>query len=157
MSETNSVDRRTVLAALSAGIAAFWAMAVTMVTGVYAASPLFSARRQREVPLGRLDALKTGFTGVDVKDRTNDGWYSHEEPLRVYARLDDAGEPVVISGRCTHLGCTVQWDGSAQVFRCPCHGGVYAADGSVQSGPPPKPLQTLRANVRDGEVFARLS
>ena len=35
----------------------------------------------------------------------------------------------------------------AELFLCPCHGGVYYADGTVAGGPPPQPL--FRYGVRD--------
>jgi len=35
---------------------------------------------------------------------------------------------------------------------CPCHDGVFAEDGSVVSGPPPRPLDTLSAEVVDGTL-----
>jgi len=150
------MNRRSLLAVLSGAIAAFWAGSVAAIAGAYASTPLFTASKRREVSLGEVGALQSDFRGVDVKDRTNDGWYSHDESIRLYARLDESGAPIVFSGTCTHLGCTVQWDDADQVFRCPCHGGVYAKDGTVTAGPPPRPLTQLRADVRDGEVFARL-
>ena len=62
-----------------------------------------------------------------------------------------------LSGTCTHLGCQVGWDGATNTFRCPCHGGVYEADGRVASGPPPRPLDTLAADILDnGDVMVRL-
>lgn len=157
MSERELIDRRGALAVLSAGIAAFWTAAVAAVTGVFASAPLFAPRRGREVSLGPVDGLGADFRGVDVRDRVEDGWYSSEETMRIYARVDETGAPVVLSGTCTHLGCTVQWDAGAAAFKCPCHGGVYGADGRVIEGPPPRPLQALHAEVRDGELFARLS
>lgn len=42
---------------------------------------------------------------------------------------------------CTHLGCLVQAEGSG--FACPCHGSLYAADGSLIRGPAAQPLPEL--------------
>jgi Rieske Fe-S protein len=38
------------------------------------------------------------------------------------------------------MQCNVHWDSSLQQFLCPCHGGLYALDGSNVGGPPPSPL-----------------
>jgi cytochrome b6-f complex iron-sulfur subunit len=43
---------------------------------------------------------------------------------------------------CTHLGCTV--DPAANGFACPCHGSLYASDGTVLRGPAKEPLRSLR-------------
>jgi menaquinol-cytochrome c reductase iron-sulfur subunit len=45
----------------------------------------------------------------------------------------------------------------AQLFLCPCHGGVYYADGTVSSGPPPKRLPTYPVRVRAGQVEIQTS
>jgi len=59
---------------------------------------------------------------------------------------------VAISTRCAHLGCPVRWVSAADRFVCPCHGGVYNADGSVAAGPPPHPLLRYEVRVQNGEV-----
>jgi len=59
---------------------------------------------------------------------------------------------VAISSRCMHLGCPVRWTSAAQRFICPCHGGVYAFDGSVSGGPPVRPLDHFYTRVRNGLV-----
>jgi menaquinol-cytochrome c reductase iron-sulfur subunit len=48
----------------------------------------------------------------------------------------------------------VRWLPDAQLFMCPCHGGVYYADGSVAAGPPPHSLSqyTTRINGDDVEI-----
>jgi cytochrome b6-f complex iron-sulfur subunit len=54
------------------------------------------------------------------------------------------GKWVALSARCTHLGCTVQFDGANKRIFCACHGGVYdPATGKNLSGPPPKPLRSF--------------
>jgi len=53
------------------------------------------------------------------------------------------GAYIALSAICTHLGCIVQWVPEKTEFLCPCHGGLYASDGRVVSGPPPKALPTI--------------
>jgi menaquinol-cytochrome c reductase iron-sulfur subunit len=40
----------------------------------------------------------------------------------------------------------------AELFMCPCHGGVYYKDGTVAAGPPPKPLVRLEVRITKGQV-----
>jgi choline dehydrogenase-like flavoprotein len=51
------------------------------------------------------------------------------------------GQIRVLDGECTHEACAVDWRGNEGTFNCPCHPGVFAADGSEISGPPPAPLK----------------
>lgn len=57
------------------------------------------------------------------------------------------GVYVALSAICTHLGCVVQWVPEKSEFLCPCHGGLYASDGRVVSGPPPKALPVLPVDL----------
>jgi menaquinol-cytochrome c reductase iron-sulfur subunit len=60
---------------------------------------------------------------------------------------------VAISTRCTHLGCPVRFVNASQRFICPCHGGVYGADGEVVGGPPVRPLDRFVTKVQNGRVL----
>ena len=62
------------------------------------------------------------------------------------------GDIVALSAVCPHLGCIVQWKKARQEFLCPCHAGLFTADGEVISGPPPKSLSRLPFTVADGAV-----
>jgi cytochrome b6-f complex iron-sulfur subunit len=66
--------------------------------------------------------------------------------------LRHSGELVALSAVCTHLGCTVAYNQSAQIFKCPCHGGTYDRDGNVIAGPPPEPLERLNIRVEDDKI-----
>ena len=63
------------------------------------------------------------------------------------------GELKAFSAVCTHLNCTVQYDGEAEVIWCACHNGKFDLTGRVISGPPPKPLEAYQVNVRGDEVL----
>jgi Rieske Fe-S protein len=47
---------------------------------------------------------------------------------------------LVLAVNCAHLGCPVEWFAESGLFMCPCHGGVYYANGEHASGPPPRGL-----------------
>jgi len=68
---------------------------------------------------------------------------------KTVAVLTVGGEPVVLNVSCTHLGCTVIWDTADHVFRCPCHGAIFDAEGQVVSGPVSQPLKTVPFTVED--------
>lgn len=48
------------------------------------------------------------------------------------------------SNRCPHLGCRVHFESQQQRFVCPCHQGIFDADGVAVSGPPAQAKQKLK-------------
>lgn len=62
---------------------------------------------------------------------------------KIAAWRDDAGRLHAVSASCTHKGCTVTWNNADRTWDCPCHGSVFAADGSVIHGPARRPLQPV--------------
>jgi len=52
------------------------------------------------------------------------------------------GGYIALSSVCTHEGCTVGYNGTANKIQCPCHGSEYSTSGSVLMGPAPAPLQS---------------
>ncbi len=68
----------------------------------------------------------------------------------VYVTKDARGELVVLSAVCTHLGCSVPWVEKEKKFICPCHLGIFAPDGKLLDGPPPRDMDRLDTKVEDG-------
>ena len=63
------------------------------------------------------------------------------------------GSWTALSAVCTHLACTVAYQPDQQRIHCACHGGVYdPKTGNNVSGPPPKPLTLLHAELVEGKV-----
>ena len=55
-----------------------------------------------------------------------------------------------LSAKCPHLGCTVNFDGVFQTFKCPCHGSTFNLSGTWVSGPAGRNLQSLPAKKTPG-------
>ena len=89
--------------------------------------------------VGSVDDIAPGGGGVITRG---------EEKIAV--RRDEAGRLHAVSASCTHKGCTVTWNNADSTWDCPCHGSVFAANGSVIHGPARKPL----ARVEWGESGA---
>jgi cytochrome b6-f complex iron-sulfur subunit len=53
---------------------------------------------------------------------------------------------------CTHTGCTVAWDEGRQRYLCPCHEGVYDANGVVLAGAPTAGLADVPAIIVVNDV-----
>jgi menaquinol-cytochrome c reductase iron-sulfur subunit len=85
---------------------------------------------------------------VTIEQR--DGWRKTLIQKPVYVTKDSKGELIVLSAVCTHLGCTVPWAAKENKFICPCHLGMFAADGKLLGGPPPRSMDRLQTKVEDG-------
>jgi glycine/D-amino acid oxidase-like deaminating enzyme/nitrite reductase/ring-hydroxylating ferredoxin subunit len=79
--------------------------------------------------VGNVDEIAPGSGGVIVRGDE-----------KIAAWRDEAGRLHAVSASCTHKGCTVTWNNADRTWDCPCHGSVFAADGSVIHGPARKPL-----------------
>lgn len=66
------------------------------------------------------------------------------------------GEYKAYSRRCTHAGCSVEFDAPRRCLKCPCHYGAFDARvGHVIFGPPRRPLDEIVLQIRaGGQVWA---
>lgn len=98
-----------------------------------------------DFPIGetRLASYKTPYTQP---------WDGQTENIACYVRREGTSQFKVFAINCAHLGCPVRWFPQSQLFMCPCHGGVYYADGSRASGPPERGLFTYDYKIASGQL-----
>jgi nucleotide-binding universal stress UspA family protein/nitrite reductase/ring-hydroxylating ferredoxin subunit len=77
--------------------------------------------------------------------RPGEGAVVEVEGEKVAAYLHDDGATYLLSARCQHMGCIVDWNGRAKTWDCPCHGSRYGYDGAVLNGPTTKPLPPIES------------
>ncbi len=79
------------------------------------------------------------------------------------ARTGDSGSAedfIALSSVCPHLGCQVKWEGNNNRFFCPCHNGVFDANGKATEGPPAVAGQSLdqyKLMVADGLLYIEVT
>jgi menaquinol-cytochrome c reductase iron-sulfur subunit len=116
-------------------------------------APLEESAKDVWREVGKVDDFKIGVTSViKLTDASSVPWAGYAGQTAAWLRRDSQTTFTCFSVNCTHLGCPVRWIDTAELFMCPCHGGVYYQDGSVAAGPPPEPLPQYKVRVRDGAV-----
>jgi menaquinol-cytochrome c reductase iron-sulfur subunit len=94
------------------------------------------------IPVGKFHPFSFTITKVNGWERTASNYGGY-----ILRKSEDPKDILVLSSRCTHLSCTVNWKEEAQVFICPCHDAKFDKDGKVLDGPPPEPLGHFEYNV----------
>jgi len=114
------------------------------------------ALRQFLKPTAQAGAFGSKLSAGNVRE-FQVGKISTIRAVRGYvSRLGPEGA-LVMSWRCTHLGCTVPWIEAEGKFNCPCHGSIYNTKGEVLAGPAPRPLDLYPAEVMGNELIVDTS
>jgi len=147
------LSRRRFLEKLSIGLAGFCAAVVGLPLVGFVIAPLFRKVPEQWVTLGKVADFQIGKTvTVTVVDSSPLPWAGITAKNAVWLRRESDSRFIAFSANCTHLGCPVRWMEGAELFMCPCHGGVYYKDGNVAAGPPPRPLVRYAVRVENGDV-----
>jgi menaquinol-cytochrome c reductase iron-sulfur subunit len=120
----------------------------------YLISPALKRRAQSWVDVASASELPAGIpTQLEYVATVHEGYLETKSQKAVWAIKQANGEVTVFSPMCTHLGCGYHWDGTAQQFKCPCHGSVFDVSGRVVAGPAPRPLDVLPSKVDNGRLL----
>ncbi|HEY4195099.1 MAG TPA: Rieske (2Fe-2S) protein [Mucilaginibacter sp.] len=156
----NQIDekRRSFLVKLSLGLSALGAAAA----GIPVVSALFAPLLEKTSPSWRkVGGLETFIVGtiqlVTFENADPKAWAGLTAQTAAWLRRDTEDSFTAFSVNCTHLGCPVRWEADAQLFMCPCHGGIYYKDGSVAAGPPQKALVRYPVRINKGQVEIQTS
>lgn len=148
-----SPARRTFLrlTALAAGGVATAVAAIPFLG--FLLTPLRRGNEEVWRDVGALDDFEVGATTrVTYPDPDPDPWSGVTVRNAAWLRRDGSDRFTAFSIYCTHTGCPVRWLDDADLFVCPCHGGVFDREGGVSAGPPPRPLEQPPVRIRGGRV-----
>jgi Rieske Fe-S protein len=91
---------------------------------------------------------------VDLVQTQDDAWVESRALISVWLYTEDGDVFKAYNGHCTHLGCGFTLAADKKTFACPCHRGQFdIKTGAVLAGPPPRPLDELKVQVRDAAVY----
>ena len=76
---------------------------------------------------------------------------------RFYLVRAAGGGFLAVYRRCTHLGCTVNWEPEQNSFFCPCHASTFDIHGALQSPPAPRALDTFPVQIEANQVLVDTS
>ncbi len=166
------ISRRGYLSFLADVLIAVIAILVAIPALGYVLTPLRRSSRAKsgETPFSDAGLLADYPAGqwrlVTLEIVQEDGWRKTRVRHSVWVRRleaspvasapgEGAGGITVLSAICPHLGCPVNWHPDQSQFICPCHGGVFSSDGRHSSGPPPRNMDPLEFEIREGRLWIR--
>ena len=164
-SDSGGINRRDFIKVTTGIVGSVIGVVIGVPAVAYLLDPAFkSGAKEGWVPIGKLADMEVGkpypfsFTRVQVN-----GWERTSTTHGGFAlrKSQDPKDLVILNSRCTHLGCTVNWQDAADAFVCPCHDAKFSKEGVVLGGPPPRPLDRYAESriTEDGvlEIFYRES
>ena len=151
--EEENINRRSFIIRVLYGIGGVLG-AITMVPVIGALfAPLLRDTPRDWRVVGRVNDFKIGKTVlVKYKNALPLEWSGLSSETASWLQRNSEKEFTAFAINCTHLGCPVRWEGDAELFLCPCHGGVYNKDGSYAAGPPPHGLNKYPVRIRNNNV-----
>ena len=171
-----SVDRSTFLSLATIGVGGLIGAGVTLPVLGFGVLPSFMGDgiETFDVDLGPISNFPEGaYVIATYLEDPEQGEVSRRTAfVRNNGRTED-GVPsfTALFSRCVHLGCPVQPNGPideeatqevngvelrpvlAASFGCPCHGGLYDAEGNRSAGPPVRSLDRYEFSIKDGNLI----
>lgn len=116
---------------------------------VYAVWRYLRSPSERRMPISPMP-LQAQFLEGRLKETGYD--FVRFGDKNVLIRQEKNGRLCAFNLRCTHAGCTVEWQAKKEKFVCPCHGAEFDRDGAVAKLPAILPLEQLTIRLEGNTV-----
>jgi Rieske Fe-S protein len=127
-----NLSRRSWLASVAMGVGLISSYGMFAVQGLLFLLPQRLKPPTRRLYAGQIDQFQIGALQGVLDLQGNEILVKREKQgLRAF------------NSTCPHLGCRVHWQAERQRFFCPCHNGVFNAEGVAIEGPPAAAGQSL--------------
>ena len=147
-------SRRSFFGWVITAIAGFIGLGLGVPLAGYVIAPALKRREILWAEVGPTGSLRLGEPEeLEYASTVKDGWRTVTAKKGVWAIKQPAGEVVVLSPICPHLGCGFRWDAGDHTFKCPCHGSVFDVTGKGLAGPAPRSLDVLPSKVEQGNLL----
>lgn len=147
------MDRRSLITKLVELLGIVTAGAIAMPALITGLSPIIRKPKRSHVwrSIGDADSFAVGeVRRTRISPHQDATGKAIDKAVFVWRQADD--QFIVYSPSCTDLGCPVTWDAGSQWFFCPCHGGIFAKDGTPKAGPPKVPLYRYAVRIHQRQV-----
>ena len=115
----------------------------------FAAKAAVDARESATLPVASIP----GAEALAPNSSLNFNYPTHRDSAILIRAAD--GSYHAYGQKCTHLSCPVYYSRDHRRLECPCHEGAFdAMTGNVLYGPPPRALDVIEVEMRDGQVWA---
>lgn len=159
MTESNDLSRRALFAKIGLLLNGLIASVLAVPVLGFLLSPVLRERKSPAaswVSVGTLDRFPEGQTRMArYRNPYVNTWDGETANIPCWVRHVEADKFQIFAVNCAHLGCPVRWFPQSELFMCPCHGGVYYADGARASGPPERGLFEHPYKVQGGELLVQ--
>ena len=154
MAEKKAIGRRQFMSIVTWAVGALISLGLGIPGIAYIVGPALQAKQEEEwIRLGSAAKVDLGTpTLFKAKIERRTGWIVSEEELTFYVLTENGRDFIALSNICSHLGCRVRWLEDQDLFLCPCHNASFGKDGSVVSGPPPRPLDVYQVKVEENQI-----
>ena len=156
MAQSPHLSRNDFVKAVTGIIGTIMGVVIGLLAVGYLLSPALKSQGSKDawIALGPLENYPIGVpTPFNFTRSKINGWEKTVNSYGVFVIRKSESEVEILSNKCTHLSCRVNWSEEGSEFLCPCHDAAFDINGEVTGGPPPRPLDKFEEfKIEEGNL-----